>query len=868
LKKDINDTFAAVSFQPEGLPVPELNRLTFCNQLDTSVIDDIAQDLIKMAKIGVVVIILLALLLIGLNCLLTWYKWRCMKNHLEYTRQAWLTDPTLVHTTSKSTAPQITLSDHNLMMLQANSEHPLITKITNQLSARFRLTPSQHTHTQWFFNYIFHAPALACFLIGFFGLMSVQIQLWAMGPLEAKYQARAAATVSDFSTTIATSINQSMYNQSSLYANEVNGRVDDIQSTINNGVFGWVNGTTTTLNSTVNTFYTDIQQAVTTVFGGTILESPANAFLQCFIGSKVDAIENALTFLHDNLHVDMPRLNQTVLILSPDSVDEAAQPIATAAIGGGNGDDQGLIGRLVNSYAASLRKERVMFGIFLALWGLVILMGLAVVFWHSFGRSYLEKRGRRKWEAEQRSGLDNVGQPFNGVERGDVKATTTEEFRSFSPLPSPKGSVFKPFWSSRSNSPVGANNYTASPLLSIGSVTKQHNLDEAAYLQPREAPVPGIVGVEKKKTQKLLAIGRRAMSRGERLKKDGSEELSVTLSPPPIRESAGEHNRNTWYGKMATLLTRKESVPAREEVIDFWDEPAPTRLQNEKECPKLQVYMQRGLDKYGPPPKHPQQTQPPQSRWSAATQTTRMNIMSPTKKAAPVPAPTPTVIITQEPETPSFYPPYTSPYPQPIGVSIRSRPVHNPNVPLDVGMAYDEDPFMALTTTNLRAAEPAPAAILLPMPLHTGFDTHQNLPISRAAPPRHPGFNHRRRRQDSSSWSPPPPPLKSPRMLQPPLVVAPPPARSKALWRVTNAMPGDTASLGSSSAGNVEDEAEADMATTPVTRLLTTTHARRSSSVNPFITPFDDEHMVRIDHPTEAARRKSIPTNPFTGHAV
>jgi hypothetical protein len=38
--------------------------------------------------------------------------------------------------------------------------------------------------------------------------------------------------------------------------------------------------------------------------------------------------------------------------------------------------------------------------------------------------------------------------------------------------------------------------------------------------------------------------------------------------------------------------------------------------------------------------------------------------------------------------------------------------------------------------------------------------------------------------------------------------------------------------------------------------------------VNPFITPFDDEHRVMIDHPTEAARRKSIPTNPFTGHAV
>jgi hypothetical protein len=718
--------------------------------------------------------------------------------------------------------------------------------------------------------------------------MSVEIQLLAMGPLVAKYQSRAAATVADFSTTIATTINQSMYNQSSLYVNDINGRVDTIQSTINDGVFGWVNGTTTTLNTTINTFYTDIQEAVTTVFGGTILESPANAFLQCFIGSKVDAIENALTFLHDNLHVDMPRMNQSVLILSPDSVNEAAQPIATAAIGGGTDDKQGLIGRLVNSYAASLKKERVMFGIFLALWGVVVLMGLCIVFWHSYGRPYLEKRGRRKWAAEQRSGLDNMGRPFDSAEGGDVKATT-KEFRSFSPLPSPKGSVFKPFWSPRSNSPIG-NNQNASSLSSMGSVTSQHNLDETAYSQPSEAPVP------KKRTTKLLAIGRRAMSRGERLKNDGSEEeLSVTPSLAPISEPVGEHNRDTaWYDKMAGLLARKEPapVPVRRGTADIWDEPEPASpmVQNEKERPKLQIYTQRGLEKYGPPPKHPQHMQspsppPPRSRWSAspaATQTTWTSVMSPTRRVAPVP-PTPAVVITRESETPLSYLSYTSPYRPPIGVPIRSRGVQNPNVPLDV----DEDPLVAPAAAAAvsGAAGPAPPASL-PMPLYNGFDSADNS-HPRSPPPRHPqqlraGFGHggRRRRQDSSSSSSsPPPPLKSPRMLQPPLALAPPPARRTvtASWRVTNAAPGDTSSLGSSSAGNMEGEGDGDgdgdgdLATTPVTRLLTTTHARRSSTVNPFITPFDDEHRVKIDYPTEAARRKSIPTNPtnpFTGHAV
>ncbi|EEB98590.1 hypothetical protein MPER_01876 [Moniliophthora perniciosa FA553] len=196
----------------------------------------------------------------------------------------------------------------------------------------------------------FHAPALAVLLIGFFGLLSVQIQLFAIGSLEAIYAEKEAAAASDFSNTIATSINSSMYNQSAQYANDVNGRVDVMQSNLNNGVFGWVNGTTTTLNTTINELYNDIQNAVNTVFNGTILEQPAQEFIRCLIGTKVDAIENALTFLHDNLIINIPRVNETALVLSQDSVDEATKPIAAAAIGGGGDDNQGIVRKLINSY--------------------------------------------------------------------------------------------------------------------------------------------------------------------------------------------------------------------------------------------------------------------------------------------------------------------------------------------------------------------------------------------------------------------------------------------------------------------------------------------------------------------------------------
>lgn len=416
VKKDINDTFAGLSFDPSVLPVPEQNTVSFCSQMDTSVVDDLGHDLIKITKIGIALLVVLALLLVAANCVLEWYKWRCLKNHLRYTREAWATDPAIYHPGGQNSGtPTLQLSDHNLLMLQGNMLHPLLTKIANRISALFRLSTSKHIHLTWFFHYVFHPPALACFLIGFFGLLSVELQLLAISPLEHKYQDQAQASVQDFSNFIATSINATMFNQSATYANDINSRVDQIQSTINDGLFGWVNGTTTTLNNTINAFYTDLQDAVSTVFNGTILESPVEEFIRCFIGSKVDAIEDALTFLHNNLIIDIPRVNDTVLVLSPADVDEATQPIATAAIGGGNGNNQGVVGKLVNTYVESLKKERVMFSVFMGLWGLVVLMALAVIFWHSYGRDWMEKYKKRRWQKKQRSGIDGLVVPFRDI---------------------------------------------------------------------------------------------------------------------------------------------------------------------------------------------------------------------------------------------------------------------------------------------------------------------------------------------------------------------------------------------------------------------------------------------------------------------
>ncbi|KAG6919376.1 hypothetical protein DXG01_006925 [Tephrocybe rancida] len=745
LKKDINDTFGAINFDASVLPVPQRNTLSFCNDMDLSVVDDVGHDLIQTAKIGTIILILLALLLIGLNCLLEWYKWRCMRAHLAWTREAWTSDPTMVHAKVAS-APSVSLNDHNLMILNANSAHPLLSRISNNMSKVLRLTPIQHTYLQWFCNYVFHPPALACLLIGLIGLLSIEIQLAAMGPLIAKYQERSANATSDFSNTIFTAINSSMYDQSAAYANDVNARVDVIQNTINDGVFGWVNETTVTLNTTVVTFYDEVQSVVNTVFGGTILETPAQEFIRCFIGTKVDAIEKALTFLHDNLVVNMPRMNSTVLVLSQSSVNEATQPIAAAAIGGGDGDGQneGLILKLVHSYAESLKKERVMFSIFLGLWAFVVFMALCIIFWNTYGKRLMEARKRKRFEREQRGGIDGLIVPFRtstpSAEKGSPNAHL--DLPSFTPLPSPRGSAFKPFNFSRNVSPAG-------------SKTDLSNLSPS----DSEAEQGGSTGWSEAFRQRFVAPPTNKL---KAIRKSIGKEQLVADQPAVSEKPTSDNVARDSNGKNAALFGRMASILGKKPVLEV--------------RPKLRISITRPSSDGSAT-----ETRVLSSRWSSSPIEPTTDVSSSWKHLVKKSPPTLTLAL------PMRAPPRDTPTdvePSEMTLTAHSEPTHVP--------------------------PPTPFA----PPIHLGFEDS-----------RYPKLHGPPKVAPAPSKTPSPNRYRSP----PPLPLSPP-------------------------------------ENTPITRLLTTIHARHSSSVDPFVTPFDDEHQVNVAQPVHT--RKSIPTNPFLGISV
>jgi hypothetical protein len=74
-------------------------------------------------------------------------------------------------------------------------------------------------------------------------------------------------------------------------------------------------------------------------------------------------------------------------MLSDESMAEMATPIAAAAVGTSDSDDdQGVVGKLITHFENALIWERNFYAILLGVWLGLALIGLIVVLWHSGGR--------------------------------------------------------------------------------------------------------------------------------------------------------------------------------------------------------------------------------------------------------------------------------------------------------------------------------------------------------------------------------------------------------------------------------------------------------------------------------------------------
>ncbi|KAG8848366.1 plasma membrane fusion protein prm1 [Serendipita sp. 411] len=390
LKKEMNTTFDALGTPNVTVPVPDMQDVQFCDGLDTSFIDDLGKDLVKVAYIGIGVLVGLALIIFAVNGFLTWLRFKFMNRHVNDVRHRWASgaiDEDGAHVAAAAAAAKSTekrktggtrLTPKALLTLDNELSHSFAYKCVEIIDhiPFLHLSPVAHNRMVWFFSYIFSPSGLVCFLVGLFGIIAIGIQLIAIKPIQRKVTEEVQKAVTLVIDSVGSKINEAMLDDSTTYANAMNTQLSTIDTSINGQFFTWIDTSTGVLNNTVVAYYKDLEDGIKRVFGNTLFAQPMLELVRCVIGGKIDALQGAVAFLQDNLHIPIPRVSPDVLLLSNSTLTQVANPIAKAAIGGG---ENGVFGRLVDRYLYVLRGELITFGIILGVWGFIVLMGLIIL---------------------------------------------------------------------------------------------------------------------------------------------------------------------------------------------------------------------------------------------------------------------------------------------------------------------------------------------------------------------------------------------------------------------------------------------------------------------------------------------------------
>ncbi|WWD06927.1 hypothetical protein V865_005024 [Kwoniella europaea PYCC6329] len=395
LKQEINETRIemAANFNSSMSPVPSLPQLSantandlqndLCTDLDTSLIDDTAQALHKLSTVAIGLMFLLLFAIWAALAIWEWRKWRMMKNAVEAVEDEWRRENTV-----------------DAWRVVAIVENPVLEKYSSGLLGRVTKSSRTRTNLRWFLSYLGQPTCLALLFISLLGFLSIQFQLVALDALKAHARENANSTVAASTNSLTTKLNAAAMQSSQEYADQYNAAIAEYQRKIDDELFGsWLNTTAVTLNTTLVEFYDGIEQVLNDTFGGTILYNPINNFMYCILGAKIDNLEKGLTWISEHAHIELPTLPSNILMLSNESMNEIATPIASAAVGSGSSsdgeEDEGIVGDLIKHFENALKAERTFYGIMIGMWGFLFVVGVIVVIWDSGGRDkYYSIRGK------------------------------------------------------------------------------------------------------------------------------------------------------------------------------------------------------------------------------------------------------------------------------------------------------------------------------------------------------------------------------------------------------------------------------------------------------------------------------------------
>ncbi|CAJ0745674.1 17090_t:CDS:2 [Entrophospora sp. SA101] len=314
--------------------------ITFCkDSLDLSILDNIANDLIKISYIGIALIVLIIIVLIMINAGVIRYKHKKIESNI------------------------------NIFEIVGLVKSPLWTRLSLRISNFFKSVENKNL-VKWFFYYISHKPAVICLIIGISGVIAIYSQLALLNLIKHNYQASITTTIDQFSNNVVNLINSNLESKSKQFSNQSNTEIINIENTLNNNLFSWSNSTITTLNNTLNAAVDATTGFINDVFKDVpLINNLVLELVNCIIFVKIRGIEKGLKFIKDNSVITLPRVNDTILMIDSDNVkgivDKNTNKILGADSATSDDDGEG-INKLFNSYEKGLKSELIVYWTFIA----------------------------------------------------------------------------------------------------------------------------------------------------------------------------------------------------------------------------------------------------------------------------------------------------------------------------------------------------------------------------------------------------------------------------------------------------------------------------------------------------------------------
>ncbi|KAF9575823.1 hypothetical protein EC968_001611 [Mortierella alpina] len=321
IRQNMEDPRIELTVHIQDLSIPQV---AFCaERLDLVAVDRLSAEMRCWFLYAVVALLVATVCMTACNMVMISYQHRRWRAQLDKVRQALedFNDAKESRPSHEAVGEREFYGVEQLALQMINIvRHPLLTDFLDWFSRRLLRMKEHSTHRLvWFGHYVAHPPSVTCLLIGLLGLTFTYSQLAVVDYSRSRARPILATALGDLTDIIRNLITAEIQDASTAFALSTNVALSQLESDLNNNVFGSIVQAAGELDSGLKAVQTAMIQGIQAVFGEGAFSKLVLTVLQCLFLNKLAIVANGFVWLQENANIRLPRLSEQVLM--PEQVE-------------------------------------------------------------------------------------------------------------------------------------------------------------------------------------------------------------------------------------------------------------------------------------------------------------------------------------------------------------------------------------------------------------------------------------------------------------------------------------------------------------------------------------------------------------------